>query len=144
MPFDIPTGNVRVADAGPSHPHYQDTLRWLLHLHRKIPGDLATMEKMAMYDPDTYPPEIFDEVAFLAGQFWYNEGDLDQALSMLSRVRPNTEELFLKAKFLIGVCYVRKDQAKPALEAFKDILRFKKSSGSNSPMMRKFTELTYL
>ncbi len=134
----------RIADAGSSHPHYVDTLRWLLHLQRKMPGDQATLEKLASYDPEAYPDDIADEVAYLAGQYWYNEMDLDQALTMLARVRPATADVYLRARFLTGVAHVRRNQAKPALEAFKDVLRFAPSSGLGREERERYEQLAYL
>lgn len=133
----------RIADAGPAHPHYAATLRWLLKVHRQVPGDMSPFAKMALYDPSTYPLDIANELHFLVGQYYYYEGDLDQALDMLSRVTMKDQEYFLRAKYLEGVVFVRRNQAKPALESFKEILRYERDH-SGSEEAHRFAQMATL
>lgn len=122
----------RIADAGPAHPHYAASVRWLLKLHKAVPGDMSPLAKMALYEPDLYPKDIASELYFLVGQFYYYEGDLDKSLEMLAQVQQSDEDHYLRAKYLEGVVHVRRNQAKPAVEAFKDVLRYQqKHPGSD-------------
>jgi tetratricopeptide (TPR) repeat protein len=126
----------RIADAGPAHPHYAASLRWLLELHDAVPGDMSPLAKMALYEPELYPRDIASELYFLVGQFYYYEGDLDRSLEMLGQVQPTDEEHYLMAKYLSGVVYVRRNEAKPALEAFKEILRYAQSNPGSDAATR--------
>ena len=126
----------RIAEAGVAHPHYPATLRWLLEIHHEVPGDTSPLEQMALYDPESYPADIADEVSFLVGQYHYYEAALDESLAMLDRVGAGAGETFLKARYLAGVVHVRRQEAKPALEAFKDILRYQRDHGGGGEVER--------
>lgn len=134
----------RIADGGETHPHYADTLRWLLDLHRQNPGDMSTIEKMSLYDPTTFPADIADELNFYVGQFYFYEGDSDAALERMQTVSRKDEGLFLRAKYLEGVLHVRRNEAKPAVEAFKDILRYDRDIGEGSDDSQRFAQMATL
>lgn len=114
----------RIVDTGPTHKYYGEAIDWLLKVHRAVPGDVLTLEKMAEYDPMLYPPEQANEIRFLVGQFHYTNDDLDQALESLGEVEQSAERPYLRAQYLIGVIHTRRNDAQPALEAFRNILRY--------------------
>lgn len=132
----------RIVDAGPTHKHYVEAIDWLLKVHRAVPGDVLTLEKMAEYDPMLYPPAQANEIRFLVGQFHYTNDDLDQALESLTAVEQTDEKPYLRAQYLIGVIHTRRNEAQPALEAFKNVLRYGRDIASNDfvdDMVRKAT-----
>ncbi len=129
-----------IADAGEAHPHYGASLPRLLEVQRKVPGDFRPLEKLALYPPDSFPDELADELRFLVGQYHYTEGNLDQSLEILEQVRRANEHFYLRARYLIGVVHVRRNAAQPAVEAFRDLLRYKRESGSSSEVVREFGE----
>ncbi|MBM4396757.1 MAG: hypothetical protein FJ087_13835 [Deltaproteobacteria bacterium] len=116
----------RVADVGPDHVRYRETLPWLLRIHRELPGETNTLYRMAAYAVDAYPPDLAEEIGFFVGQHYYYEGSLGKALDSLSRVGPGKPELYVKGTYLKGVVQVRKNEAGPASESFKEVLRFLK------------------
>jgi len=119
----------RIVEAGDTHPHYAAVLPQLLALHRKVPGDMSTLEKMARYDPALCPAADADEFFLNVGQYAFYESDLDRALEMLERVSDRDESLYLRARYLVGVVHVRREAAPPAFAAFQDILRFHRERG---------------
>lgn len=120
----------RVVEVGPTHVRYVETLPYLVKIHREIPGETNTLFRMASYSPDKYPIDMAEEISFYVGQYHYYEGNLDAALESLSRVGASRPELFVKSMYLTGVVRVRQNQAKPASEAFKEVLRFVAKSGA--------------
>ena len=121
----------RIVDTGPTHPHYVETIDWLLKLHRAVPGDTTTLEKMAEYDPMLYPPSAANEIRFLVGQYYYYNDELDRALESLAEVEEAAERPYIRAQYLIGVIQTRNNDAKPALDAFKNILRYARDVTTN-------------
>jgi len=119
----------RVVEAGPTHVRYAEALPWLVRIHREIPGETNTLFRMASYPADKYPMELAEEISFYVGQYHYYEGNLDAALESLSRVGASRPDLFVKAMYLKGVVLVRRNEPMPASEAFREVLRFVKSSG---------------
>jgi tetratricopeptide (TPR) repeat protein len=134
----------RVVDAGAAHPGYVAVIPLLLQLSTLLEGDTSLLERLATYDEKDVPENARDRVNFLAGRFAYVRGDLEIAETRLLRVGTADEELYLRAKFLGAVVYVRQGNAGKALEAFKDILRFREGSGVRTDFAEKIYERTYL
>ena len=63
-----------------------------------------------------------DELYFLLGKFYYQKSSFKQAVELFSAV-PTSSEFYVQAKLFEGATYVREYQAKPAVEAFKEVLR---------------------
>jgi len=133
----------RVVKAGPDHRYFRATCKWLYYLSRKISGDPGLLEKIAQFKPNECPAEFRSELAFLVGQYHYKKGAVNKALSYLKRVKPGSQ-YFPKAKFLEGICYVRKDQPAPAVKTFKVLLRATLESDTVSEDLRYFNELANL
>jgi len=134
----------RVVDAGQAHPGFVSAVPLLLKLSVLLEGDTSLLERLAIYDEKDVPEDARDRVNYLAGRFSYVRGDLDAAEARLLRVGTTDEELYLRAKFLAAVVNVRQGAAGKALEAFKDILRFREGSGARSDFAEKIYERTYL
>jgi tetratricopeptide (TPR) repeat protein len=126
-----------------NHPLYREKMQYYLRIQRAVPGDLATIERLSDAPEALHRKEDLDEIRFLLGQYYYNVGELDQAIKQLTPVEPKAGELYLKARHLLGVIHVSRferllretKQAStaaltPALEAFKDVLRFEDLIGS--------------
>ncbi|MDY0058367.1 MAG: tetratricopeptide repeat protein [Myxococcota bacterium] len=111
----------KIAEAGKEHKYHRATLKWLYLIHRSL-GDPAILEKIAVYDVADYPENYRADIAFLVGQYHYRRGNLDDALRSLGAI-PRGNPDYGKAKYLEGILWVRKNQAQPAIEAFKEILR---------------------
>ena len=134
----------RVLDAEPKHARYDEVLPWLVALHRKIPGETATLERMAEYPEATYPEQIRSEIHFYVGQFHYGQDTLKPALQSLSKVTPAQEEYYLRGTYLAGVVHVRNNNAKAAADTFKTILRYESEKGTNTEMSEKVFRMSLL
>lgn len=113
----------KVLDAEPKSARYPDALPWLVALHQQIPGETATLERMAEYEESNYPADMKNEIYFYVGQFHYYQDTLKSALRSLSKVDNSSEDYYLRAKYLEGVVHVRKNNAKAASDSFKAIDR---------------------
>lgn len=111
----------RVVDTGAEHRYYKATHKMLYLLYRKL-GDPSIVEKLSRYDRSDYDERFKDDLLFTVGKYHYDNGDLDEALSNLRDI-PRESAHYAKSKFLEGILYVRKNEAKPAVDSFKEILR---------------------
>lgn len=125
------------------HPLYREKMRYYFLIQQAVPGDLATIERLSDAAESVHRKESIDEIRFLLGQYYYNVGDLDRAIKQLNPIKPEAGVTYLKAKHLLGVMYVVKNAAQPALEAFKDVLRFEEQMGSPS-YFPQYRDLAYL
>jgi tetratricopeptide (TPR) repeat protein len=134
----------KVLDAKPRHARYSEVLPWMVALHQKIPGESATLERMAEFEESAYPAELKDEIYFYVGQFHYYQGTLRDSLKALRRVTSKREEYFLRARYLEGVVQVRKRNAKASEKAFKAILQYERDNGTNSAVSDKIYRMALL
>jgi hypothetical protein len=134
----------KVLDAEPKSARYPDALPWLVALHQQIPGETATLERMAEYEESNYPADMKNEIYFYVGQFHYYQDTLKSALRSLSKVDSSSEDYFLRAKYLEGVVHVRKNNAKAASDSFKAILRYEREKGLNTPTEEKIYRMGML
>ena len=111
----------RVVDEGAEHRYYKATHKMLYLIYKKL-ADPGIVEKLSRYDRADYDERFRDDLLATVGAYHYAQGDLDEALNNLRAV-PRESRNYAKAKFLEGILYVRKNEAKPAVEAFKEILR---------------------
>jgi len=112
------------------HPLFKDRTRYFLRIQRAVPGDLATVERLTDAPESVHAKEDLDEVRFLLGRYYYNVGDRKKAIANLLPIKPNAGELYLKARHLLGVIYTVENQAQPALDSWKDMLRFRETMGA--------------
>lgn len=117
-------------DVGRDNPLYARKMRDYLAIQRAMPGDLATIERLATAPESVFKGDDIPEIRYLIGRSHFDAREFDKAIEVLSTITPKGGEFYLKARYLIGVTYVVRNQAKPALEAFKDVLRFEKIVGS--------------
>src|SRR5690606_15271090 len=115
-----------IVTIGPSHPYHQLTLPWLASLSRKLPEGAGVLEKVGTYRPQDLENEaldsVRDELYFLLGRYHYNNGDLGQAIALLSQV-PRESDFFIPAQYFLGVAETREYHGPEAVEAFKNVLR---------------------
>ncbi|MBA2661691.1 MAG: hypothetical protein H0U74_05310 [Bradymonadaceae bacterium] len=116
----------RIVDQGDFHPYYVPALRGLLLLTDVIPGDALLNERLATYVeryPADVPDQYRDRYAYLVGRYFYNTMDVDQALRMLNMVTSRSD-LYPSARYISAITHVANYDAKPAVDAFRDVLRF--------------------
>jgi len=126
-----------IVDAGEEHARFKEALPWMLRIQGEMPGLQAAVEYMSLYAVEDYPAESADEIHLAVGRYAYSVDDYEAALGALGQVTDATPEIYLKARYLSGVVFVRKNQPEEALKAFKDILRHRRDVGSRSEVARK-------
>jgi tetratricopeptide (TPR) repeat protein len=135
----------RIVQKGPSHAYYNATLKWLASLSHQLPDSTGILEKIGKYNrADLDQPaleKVRDELYFLLGKFYYQKGQFKEAVELYSAV-PASSEWYVQAKLFEGATHVREYQAKPAVEAFKEVLRA--SAESSDPKVKPFEDLANL
>jgi len=135
----------RIVQKGSSHAYYNATLKWLASLSRQLPDSTGILEKIGKYNrAELDQPaleKVRDELYFLLGKFNYQKGQFKQAVELFAAV-PTTSEFYVQAKLFEGATHVREYQAKPAVEAFKEVLRT--AADSTDPRIKPFEDLANL
>jgi tetratricopeptide (TPR) repeat protein len=135
----------RIVQKGPSHAYYNATLKWLASLSHQLPDSTGILEKIGKYNrADLDQPaleKVRDELYFLLGKYYYQKGQFKEAVELYSAV-PSSSEWYVQAKLFEGATHVREYQAKPAVEAFKEVLRA--SAESPDPKIKPFEDLANL
>src|SRR5262252_7910532 len=135
----------RIVTKGSSHAYYNATLKWLASLSRQLPDSTGILEKIGKYNKAELDQpaleKVRDELYFLLGKFNYQKGNFKEAVELFAAV-PTTSEFYVQAKLFEGATHVREYQAKPAVEAFKEVLRT--AADSTDPKIRPFEDLANL
>jgi tetratricopeptide (TPR) repeat protein len=135
----------RIVTKGSSHAYYNATLKWLASLSRQLPDSTGILEKIGKYNrAELDQPaleKVRDELYFLLGKFYYQKNNFKQAVELFSAV-PTSSEFYVQAKLFEGATHVREYQAKPAVEAFKEVLRT--AAESTDPRIKPFEDLANL
>ena len=135
----------RIVQKGPAHPHYNETLQWLASLTHQPVDSAAVLEKIGKYNrQELEAPQleaVRDELYFLLGKFNYNKGKFQEAVSLFNLVPPKSA-FYPQAKLFEGATHVREYSAKPAVEAFKAVLR--SAEESQDPKVKPFQDLANL
>jgi tetratricopeptide (TPR) repeat protein len=135
----------RIVQKGSSHAYYNATLKWLASLSRQLPDSTGILEKIGKYNrAELDQPaleKVRDELYFLLGKFYYQKNSFKQAVELFSAV-PTSSEFYVQAKLFEGATHVREYQAKPAVEAFKEVLRT--AAESTDPRVKPFEDLANL
>jgi len=130
-----------ICDSGTSHARYKDTLPWLVKIHRELPGETNSLLRMANFPVEMYPENLAEEINFYVGQHHYYQGNLTAALQSLGRVGTSNPNLYTKAVYLKGVVHVRRNEAGPASDAFKEVLRFVRENKKTVVESGRMTDL---
>lgn len=139
----------RIVDAGDTHPYYVPSLRGLIVLTDTIPGDPSLMERLALfasYFPQNVPEKYRDQFAYLVGRHLYQQMATDEALRLLTAVSPRSE-FYARSRYIAAITNVAAYQAGPAIDQFKEVLRYlqnEESSGDLNAEERELLELTTL
>ncbi len=135
----------RIVQKGNSHPFYNETLQWLAALTHDIPDSAGVLEKIGKYDrSELENPQLAavrDELYFLLGKYNYQKNKFKEAVELFDMVNPQSP-FYVQAKLFEGATHVREYDAKPAVAAFKDVLRV--AENSSDPKVRPFEDLANL
>ncbi len=136
----------QIVQAGEEHPYYEATLSWLILLTRKLPGETDSLQRLSNYAaffPDRVPDKFRDEFAFLMGRHFYQDGQLDEALRYLKFVSTSAN-FYPEAQYLTGITHVRKYDAKPAVNSFKQVLGYVSERDLAEPRFKRLEQLSLL
>jgi len=135
----------RIVQKGPSHAYYNATLKWLASLSRQLPDSTGILEKIGKYNrAELDQPaleKVRDELYFLLGKFYYQKGSFKEAVELFQAVPPNSDS-YVEAKLFEGATHVRQYEAKPAVEAFKEVLRT--AAQSEDPRIQQYADIANL
>ncbi|MCO4759980.1 MAG: hypothetical protein KC502_00630 [Myxococcales bacterium] len=109
---------------GPGHALYNVKMRAYLDIQHHLPGNLATVERLSEAKESAFKREDLPEIRYLLGRYHFDASEHKKALTDLKKVTPQGGEFYLKSRILMGITYVIGNSARPALEAFKDVLRY--------------------
>jgi tetratricopeptide (TPR) repeat protein len=136
----------RIVQKGPSHAYYNATLKWLASLSERLPDSTGILEKIGKYNrAELDQPaleKVRDQLYFLLGKYYYQKGQFKEAVELFSAVPSSSPKSYSDAKLFEGATYVRQYQAKPAVEAFKEVLRT--AAESNDPEVHEREDLANL
>lgn len=116
----------QIAEEGDFHPYFQSGLRGLLLLTEAIPGDMTLAEHLARYAdhfPDMVPSDYQDRYAYLVGRQLFDDLELERAVELLGSVDEDSE-YYARARYIMGIAYVADYEAEPAVDAFRQVLRY--------------------
>jgi tetratricopeptide (TPR) repeat protein len=139
----------RIVDIGDTHPFYLPALRGLVLLTDAIPGDPALMDRLAVYSsyfPQNVPEKYRDQFAYLVGRHLYQQMRTDEALRLLTAVSERSP-YYAPSRYIAAITHVANYRAEPAVEQFKEVLRYlegRDAAGELSPKERELLELTTL
>jgi tetratricopeptide (TPR) repeat protein len=135
----------RIVQKGPAHAHYNETLKWLASLSREVPDSSGILDKIGKYDrKELEQPaleSVRDELYFLLGKYHYTKGKFKEAVSLFNMV-PSQSPYYVQAKLFEGATHVREYNAKPAREAFIEVLRV--GAESDDPKVKPYEDLANL
>jgi tetratricopeptide (TPR) repeat protein len=135
----------RVVQKGPAHAHYNETLKWLASLSREVADSAGILEKIGKYDRKELEQKalesVRDELYFLLGKYHYNKGKFKEAVSLFNMV-PTSSQYYVQAKLFEGATHVREYNAKPAREAFIEVLRV--GAESDDPKVKPYEDMANL
>ncbi len=137
-----------VVMSGTSAPEYMNTLNYLVLIGRTLPGEPSRYSRI--YDnylnkfPSAIQPSMLSELGYLLGMAAYRQSKLDDVIFFVGHVA-DSSEFYPKARYLEGVTYVRQSKGQPALDSFKEVLRWLEAKSQKEALtndelrLREFT-----
>ena len=118
---------VNVLYGNPESKEYNDTLGYLVLIGRALPGEPERYSRIYQYFLDKFPADVpealVSEVGYLLAMAAYRESKFDDTVFFVGNVSQDSE-YYPKSRYLEGVTYVRQLKGQPALDAFKEVLRW--------------------
>ncbi len=133
----------------PEHLYFRESLPWLAQLATELPEPAGIIELVGRFGPEhlgaldrSETAAIHDHLLYLSGRYAYAQGDLEEAIRRLEEVSQSSEQ-FAHARFFAGVTHVRLRRARPAIAAFRNVLRAVERS-PNVPERPRMRDLAWL
>ncbi len=137
-----------VLQAGPASKEYDLTLQYLVLIGRELPGEPRRYSRIYENYLNKFPtevnPTLTSEVGYLLGMAAYRESKLDDVVFFVGHVAEDSP-YYPKSRYLEGVTYVRQNKGQPALDSFKEVLRWldakaqKENLSSDELRLREYT-----
>ena len=136
----------RIVDAGETHPYFLPALRGLVLLTDEIPEDPLLQERLSAYGdyfPQDVPEKYRDRFAYMVGRYKYSMLEVDDALRLLNAVSTRSDD-YTRSRYIAAVTHVANYDAEPAVEAFKEVLRFLTAKQENDTLSAEEKKLLQL
>jgi tetratricopeptide (TPR) repeat protein len=137
-----------VLQAGPASKEYDLTLQYLVLIGRELPGEPRRYSRIYENYLNKFPtevnPTLTSEVGYLLAMAAYRESKLDDVVFFVGHVAEDSP-YYPKSRYLEGVTYVRQNKGQPALDSFKEVLRWldakaqKENLSSDELRLREYT-----
>ena len=115
----------RIVQKGPSHAYYNATLKWLASLSRQLPDSTGILEKIGSTSaPSSISPRsrrCATSSTSCSASTTTRRATSRRRSRCSAPSRPSSE-FYVQAKLFEGATHVREYQAKPAVDAFKEVL----------------------
>ncbi len=118
-----------IVQQGRAHLYFGQTLQWLAQLATQLPESAGFVEKVGQYgveqlsEFDTAESRgLYSHLLYLMGRFKYGQGEFGEATDIFQQVASDSP-YYVKAKFFEGITAIRLQRARPAIAAFREILR---------------------
>lgn len=137
-----------VVQQGATSKEYDLTLPYLVLIGRELPGEPRRYSRI--YDnylnkfPTEIPETLTSELGYLLAMAAYRESKLDDVVFFVGHVASDSDK-YGRSRYLEGVTYVRQNKGQPALDSFKEVLRWLDAKAANGDLtneevrLREFT-----
>ncbi|MBO4350231.1 MAG: tetratricopeptide repeat protein [Proteobacteria bacterium] len=129
-----------VVSQGPSSKEFDLSLNYLVLIGRVLPGEPRRYARIYENYLDKFPAEVpaalTSEVGYLLAMAAYRESKLDDVVFFVGSVAQDSP-LYPKSRYLEGVTYVRQNKGQPALDSFKEVLRWLDTKSTSAEGLTK-------
>lgn len=126
-----------VVQQGPTTKEFDLTLPYLVLIGRELPGEPNRYSRIYDNYLNKFPTEVADtllsEVGYLLAMAAYRESKLDDVVFFSGNVSQDSP-YYGKSRYLEGVTYVRQNKGQPALDSFKEVLRWIDAKAANGTL----------
>lgn len=129
---------------GPDHPYFASSAPWLMGISEAFPGDnlmLQRLSNFAVIFPQDIEPKYHDDFAFLMGQYFYDQGELERSLEYLDTISTGSP-VYNEALFLSAITDIRRYEARPASQKLIELMRILEGSRRGDDAAEELQRLT--
>jgi hypothetical protein len=129
---------------GTRHPYFASSAPWLLGISEALPGDTLMLERLSNFAPifpDGIEPKYHDDFAYLMGQYFYDQGELDKASEYLGTIGEESD-FYNESLFLAAITDIRRYEARPASEKLIELMRILEEAPRSDEEAQELKRLT--
>ena len=133
-----------VVTQGPTTKEFDLVLPYLVLIGRELPGEPRRYSRI--YDnylnkfPAEIPETLMSELGYILAMAAYRESKLDDVVFFVGHVSSDSDK-YGRSRYLEGVTYVRQNKGQPALDSFKEVLRWLDAKAANGKLTNEETRL---